>query len=490
MFFTKRRERDKQDLAGAQHRLTDAILNSSSLGLFLLDSKDRIQPQVSKALAVMFRRPNVANLSIEKLIAPLVTAKTLSAVRAFMARLLEAAPADGENPLQDVEVLLPNADGGFDTAHYSFDFTAVDNPQGWLVRVTDITSRVQQQRELEDLRAHLKTQGEILRSVLLDGGARFGAFLQTTDETMKTINTVLKKPAREADAFRLKLEDTLEQVDRVRRDSAALKLSGMEGAARNLEEALQELRVRGDLSGSDFLPLAVKLDQLFVQFSLLCTLATRASPPSIAAPAMPAGPAPVRRAAAAGSLASTLASLTELAAQDQQKEVVLECAGLELVPPRYQAAIKNVAIQLIRNAVLHGIETPAEREVAGKPPHGTLQLEFRIAPDLSYELKFQDDGRGIDPDRVRRTAVARGLLTAEAASRLRDRQAIKLIFKSGFTTLEAAAGETAHGAGMSLVRRYVHEAGGRIAIASLRGHDTRFKVTMPPLEADAAQEVA
>jgi signal transduction histidine kinase len=204
--------------------------------------------------------------------------------------------------------------------------------------------------------------------------------------------------------------------------------------------------------------------------------------------------APPRRSGA-GSLASTLASLTELAAQEQQKQVVLESSGLELVPPRYQAAIKNVAVQLIRNALMHGIESAGEREAAGKPPHGTLLLEFRIASDQSYEMLFQDDGRGIDPERVRSTAVARGLVSEEAASRLRDRQAIKLIFKSGFTTIEGAPGEASHGAGMSLVRRYVHEAGGRIALASLLGHETRFKVTMPPLEADgaaqgAAQEVA
>ena len=522
MFFkVKRHEREKQDGAGAQHRLTDAILKSSSLGLFLLDAKDRIQPQVSNSLAIMFRRQDVANLSIEKLIAPLVTAKTLSAVRAFMARLLEGTPADADNPLHDIEVRLQNPDGSFETAHYSFDFKTLENPRAWLVRVSDITARVQQQRELEDLRGNVKTHGEILRSVLHVGRARFAAFLQTTDATMKTINTVLKKPAREADAFRLKLEETLEHIDRVRRDATALKLSGLESAARHLEDALQDLRSSGSLSGSDFLPLAVKLDQLFIQFALLRTLSTQASPSRSAAAAEPdsrvtdngtliieapkfemevqetaaidiaAPPAapPARRTAVAGSLDSTLMSLTELAAQEQNKTVVLECVGLEQVPTRYQSAIKNVAVQLIRNAVLHGVESPAEREAAGKPRHGTLHLEFRAAPDHSFELLFQDDGRGIDPDQVRSTAVARGLLTEDAASRLRDRQAIKLIFKSGFSTLETAPGVGSHGAGMSLVRRYVHEAGGRIALASLLGHETRFKITMPPL-VDEAQEVA
>ena len=100
-------------------------------------------------------------------------------------------------------------------------------------------------------------------------------------------------------------------------------------------------------------------------------------------------------------------------------------------------------------------------------------------PDQSFELHFQDDGCGLDPDKVRATAIAKGLVTAEAAARLRDRQAIKLIFKSGYTTLPQAAGEAAHGSGMSLVRRYVHEAGGKIALATLQGHETRFKVTLP-----------
>jgi len=73
---------------------------------------------------------------------------------------------------------------------------------------------------------------------------------------------------------------------------------------------------------------------------------------------------------------------------------------------------------------------------------------------------------------------------AEPAARLRDREAIKLIFKSGYTTRENSPGGPQHGTGMSLVRRYIHEAGGKIALASLLGHETRFKISLPPL-ADA-----
>ncbi len=91
---------------------------------------------------------------------------------------------------------------------------------------------------------------------------------------------------------------------------------------------------------------------------------------------------------------------------------------------------------------------------------------------------------------MREAAIAKGLLTAEEACQLRDRQAIKLIFKSGFTTMTDSPGDAKHGSGMSLVRRYVHEAGGKIALASIVGQETRFKVTLPALELAADAQVA
>ncbi len=361
----------------------------------------------------------------------------------------------------------------------------------------------------------VQAQGELLRGVLQMGGARFAVFLQKTDAAMKSINTVLKKPAREQDTFRHKLEETLEEVDRVRREAAAFKLSGLETSARQFEDALHELRSRGALSGSDFLPLAVKLDHLYGQFAQVKSLALSAGPVAVREPDVAAqnlrmtdngtqvieaprftaeiaakSAAPMaHRTAPAGSLDSALQALTEHVAEEQGKKVVLESRGLQRVPARYQAAIKNVAVQFIRNAVMHGIEPAAVRENAKKARHGTLRLEFKALED-HYELLFEDDGCGLDPDQVRATAIMRGVVTGEAAARMRDREAIKLIFKSRYTTLADSPDDKTHGTGMSLVRRYIHEAGGKIALASLAGHETRFKVTLPLLAAAESEPAA
>ena len=148
MFITqKRHEREKEELIRASNRLTDAILKTSSLGLFLLDTNGKILPQVSSHLGALFRRQDFANLNFEKLIGPLVSAKTLS---------VEA------NPLEDVELRLPKPDGTHESAHYCFEFTAAETanePRLWIVRVADVTAREQQQRELVDLRVQVRTQG-------------------------------------------------------------------------------------------------------------------------------------------------------------------------------------------------------------------------------------------------------------------------------------------------------------------------------------------
>jgi two-component system chemotaxis sensor kinase CheA len=525
MFMTRtRHEREKQELLSASNCITDAVLRNADQGLFFLDTRNRVLPQISQSLARLFRREDFTNLTFEKLLAPVVTAKTLSLARNHIAQLLGTAPpredggaaagADSAqgNPLSNVEVRLPNSDGSYDSAQYAFEFSPVElanEQRAWLVRVSDVTQQVQMVRELEDLRLHVQTQGEILRSVLQVGGARFAALLHRADTSMKTINAVLKKPAREQDAFRHKLEETLEEVDRVRRDAAAFQLSALEASARHFEDALHDLRSRPALSGSDFLPLAVKLDELYGQFALLKTLSAGAGAARAAEAAPPVGSVTAsgtqiiespkfitdagrhaavpgaQLSAPAGSLESTLRSLLDHVAQEHNKTVTLQAIGLAVVPSVYQSAIKNIAIQLIRNAVMHGIEPPPERVAAGKAPNGTMRLEFKSTADGNFELLFEDDGCGLNPEQVRTTAIARGILTGENAARLRDREAIKLIFKSGYSTLPSTPGEPTHGTGLALVRRYVHEAGGKVALASLLGHETRFKVTLPPLAASA-----
>jgi two-component system, chemotaxis family, sensor kinase CheA len=165
------------------------------------------------------------------------------------------------------------------------------------------------------------------------------------------------------------------------------------------------------------------------------------------------------------------------AAQDKAVDFQLTGESIE-VDKRLLDGLFEPLIHLVRNALDHGIEPAAERKPAGKPARATLSLSARQAGDLVV-IDVADDGRGIDPDAVRRTALARGLMDADQLAALSDQDAIELIFLSGFSTAQNVSDLSGRGVGMDAVRSSVHRLGGDLTVASAPGKGTRVSLSLP-----------
>jgi two-component system chemotaxis sensor kinase CheA len=131
---------------------------------------------------------------------------------------------------------------------------------------------------------------------------------------------------------------------------------------------------------------------------------------------------------------------------------------------------------MIRNAVDHGVEPPAERRAASKPEEATISLTAAHRSGR-ITIEVSDDGRGIDRDKVYRRAVERGLIDKGAA--LADDEILDLIFLPGFSTAEAVTDLSGRGVGMDVVRRNIGQIGGRVIIDSQPGVGTRFLISLP-----------
>jgi two-component system chemotaxis sensor kinase CheA len=141
-------------------------------------------------------------------------------------------------------------------------------------------------------------------------------------------------------------------------------------------------------------------------------------------------------------------------------------------------AIKDPLTHLVRNAVDHGIETPARRRTLGKPDEGVISLRaFHEGGQVNIEMA--DDGGGIDVDAIRRKAVERGLLTADQASRLGDRDALGLIFLPGLSTAERVTKVSGRGVGMDVVKTNIEKIGGSVDVQSRPDAGTTFKIKIP-----------
>ncbi|MBW7474290.1 chemotaxis protein CheA [Paenibacillus oenotherae] len=161
----------------------------------------------------------------------------------------------------------------------------------------------------------------------------------------------------------------------------------------------------------------------------------------------------------------------------KELELVIEGKDTELDRTLIEE-IADPLIHLIRNAVDHGIEKPEQRMQAGKSRKGTLQIRA-AHEDNGVVIYVEDDGAGIDPARMRQSALAKGLLTSEEAGLISDRDAIELIFRPGFSTASVVSDVSGRGVGMDIVRSHIEKLNGLIDIDTVLGQGTRFKIKLP-----------
>jgi two-component system, chemotaxis family, sensor kinase CheA len=157
--------------------------------------------------------------------------------------------------------------------------------------------------------------------------------------------------------------------------------------------------------------------------------------------------------------------------------VVMEGQDTELDKSLLEA-IKDPLTHAVRNSLDHGIEPPDVRQAAGKDPEGTLRL--RAAQEGSHVIiEISDDGAGIRVDKVRQKAIERGLITAEKAGQLPERELLQLIFLPGFSTAAAVTNVSGRGVGMDVVKTNVEKIGGKVEIDSRTGKGTTLRLRIP-----------
>lgn len=166
-------------------------------------------------------------------------------------------------------------------------------------------------------------------------------------------------------------------------------------------------------------------------------------------------------------------------ARRRERDVELVITGADVELDR--SIIDELAdplLHVLRNCVDHGIESPAERTAAKKPAQGRVQVSVRRVKDRVH-VEIEDDGRGMDADKLRSSAVARGLMTPEAAARLSDREAFMLCCLPGVSTAKDVSEISGRGVGMDAVKRVVENVGGALEIESEKGKGTRFVLRLP-----------
>jgi two-component system chemotaxis sensor kinase CheA len=161
----------------------------------------------------------------------------------------------------------------------------------------------------------------------------------------------------------------------------------------------------------------------------------------------------------------------------KQVNLVIEGEATELDRAVIEA-IGDPLIHLLRNAVDHGLETPAVRQAAGKPATGTVRLAA-ASVEGQIAITVADDGRGLDPDRIRQAAVRGDLLPEEEIAQLSEDELIDLIFQPNISTASEVTEMSGRGVGLDVVRTNIEQLSGSVVVTSQVGRGTTFQLTLP-----------
>lgn len=515
VFFFVRRLRETDAEALAARRETQEIMETVNTGLFLLDKDLRIGQQHSRALNDIIGADRLAGENFTNVLRGRISDKDLKTTQQFIEQLynprVKEKLVDSLNPLH--KVMLHNTSGnkGLNDRFLDFKFSRVyddKNIARILVNVNDVSDAVYLEQRLEKERTENDMQIEMLTTILNVNPKIINEFIANTQTHIEKMNNILKNPGSSQYELEGKLKAIYREMHSLKGEASALKLHSFTKIASDAEDKLHALQNQGQLSGNDFLPLAVHLDDLLSLSNTIATLGeriNRSAPPSV----KPAT-APISDSFAKTSITEnhksnhTISNINadhgqsidlddekddqlsfykefakDIAAR-QGKQVQLKSDTLTQadIPDHLVKPIKEISIQLLRNAVVHGIEAPSVRHSTGKDAVGTIDVEVKDNGS-DVLLMVQDDGQGIDYDGIRTKLSKEGRFSTEEANQLSQNDLLKQLFSSGFSTKEHADEDGGRGVGLDIIKAKVKEYNGKLNVNSELGQMTRFVITLP-----------
>ncbi len=463
--------RSDRELAKARKE-TGEILGTVKEGLFLLDHEYQLGSQYSKSLNEVLRRdvsPEMPFLPVlEGMVPKTVYDNAKDYIELLFGDRVKEALVTSLNPLNQVEVRDKE---GEKLRYLSFNFNRVleeGKISHLLVTVQDVTELVQLTAQLEAAKGQSRVEVEVLLKLLSTDASVLRQFLDNVGKGLAQINERLRSEDDSEQARLHLLNYIMRIVHGIKGEAAALNIEMFEGYAHGFEKELVEMRERGEVRGEDMVRITVLLDGFYERLASITNIAEKMAGSG-------GGDADEKYLQ---TFVSSLQNLVTRIAGDELKEaaVVCELGDLVRLPRRVANELHGIAIQLLRNAVKHGIEKPAERDARGKPGNGEIRVECKETGRDEYEFTVRDDGRGISVGKIREELVRKGLLSKEEANSLSADAVMLHLFEPGFSTAAEADRDAGHGVGLDVVAEKIMMLRGHLTLNSKTQEFTEFKI--------------
>lgn len=462
-----------KELAIAQRQTTN-IMNTVNEGLFLINKDFVISDTYSKNLETILVRDNIAGNTLFELLHNVISHDDIEATKLFIEQLYNSWVVsdliEDLNPLKQVKLAMLDDNDNPIIKYLSFSFLRVHDTDDEaideiFVSVVDITKAVLLEQSLAKEKAQHDRQIEMIGHILNVDTATLNAFIANTYERVEEMNDILKSDAQ----IHAKAQSLFRKMHSLKGEASAIGMASFVSLAEQGEDKLTILRKQNNVSGQDFLGLTVILDGILDLTQFVETLINRLRT--------------VAQSATTTHVQSTtdweryFGDYAEQIAERQGKDVSMNFTGFEEANLGEKASklCQDVGIQLLKNAIVHGIETPEERLAVGKSSVGKITMMFSTVGS-KHRLSILDDGAGINLDKIRQKALELDMMTHEEADNATSEQLYSMIFSSGFSTANEVDEDAGRGVGMDIVREWVEGMNGDIKVDSVAGLHTKITV--------------
>lgn len=484
---------------------SDTIFNSVDHGLCLLDKNHEIGQRVSRAMYDIFETEHISERSLQSLLQPLITEKDIKTLDSYLKLQFTSttlsSQLDRYNPLKQIEVTL-NWDGeNFSTKHLSFDFERIMNGEeveAVLVTITDITETVALESKLQRESEAQERKTNLILEIIGNDARELDLFLAQSEKTLHQINDSLKDKSlnkEESVSSKDLVEDVFRKVHNMKGNASMIGLKTVTEILHKVEGGLVELRSKPVIKGEEFLSALVHLATLkerledYEEISQTILKDFAASKPS----------AREVKKTKSQSLGDDISNFGKKLANNLGKKVFIRCQlETDRMSDSGLSTMKDVMIQMTRNSLVHGIESPQQRLKKGKLTEGLISLccerhdgNSNILGVPAYHFVFRDDGAGLQLENIKSRALQLGLHTESELNAMKDSDIAKLIFEPSFSTEEDVSEHAGRGIGMDIIKQKImKELDGKLTMSFSQGSYTQFACYVPvtSLEGDQANE--
>ncbi len=453
--------------------------DSLEIGLFFIDRNFIIQERYSRYLEKLFSQNNLNGRNFADMLASSVSPKELESIKDYFRMVIDRS--FDQSMLDDINPLMELHYAGSNPSHkkvFQCGFATIEKSQGEvyaLVSVYDITAKIElRQRLAEEENIRQEEMKSFFELIQVDPIV-FSDFLADADHEFAQINKTLKDNTISAQKA---LVDIYQSVHAIKSNAVILGLNTFGNKVHEIESKIKKLCGHEEVSFEEMLRLSVDLEKLTKEKEGFKTTIERIR----SYQSNSAG-----RKKNHHVLIESLAKSVDKVSRDTGKKVKFTVGEIDntAIKKGPRRIIKEVLMQFVRNSVVHGIEMPQERVNSGKDETGVIRLSIKTEK-RNINIKFSDDGRGLDYKKIAEKALKKNLIKPKDAEN--KKALLNVLFLPGFSTAETENVYAGRGIGLNLVLDRVRSGNGSIKIHSKQGKGTVFNISFPIIENEKTTE--